>query len=112
MRLYCRRTASRLPFTGLNTRIVQDQDQDQDQDHHRAQLEKLIAACTSQPHSVADILPIMFARVLDLHQTTFAMGEALVHLHLLWFEEKIQRPCAATASTASTSRTRFKPQRR
>jgi len=73
------------PFTGLHTRIGQLQD------HHRARLEEVMAACTSQPHSAADILPIMFPRVLDLHQTTFAMGEALAHLHLLWFEEKIQR---------------------
>ena len=73
------------PFTGLHIRIGQLQD------HHRARLDEVMAACTSQPHSAADILPIMFARVLDLHQTTFALGEALAHLHLLWFEAKLHR---------------------
>jgi hypothetical protein len=33
----------------------------------------------------------MFKRKLDLHQTTFAMGEALAHLHALYFEEKLSR---------------------
>jgi len=33
----------------------------------------------------------MFKRTLDLHQTTFAMGEALAHLHALYFEGKLSR---------------------
>ena len=73
------------PFTGLHIRIGQLQD------HHQARLGEVLQACADKPHSAADILPIMFPRVLDLHQTTFAMGEALAHLHLLWFEKKLQR---------------------
>ena len=34
--------------------------------------------------SAADLLPILFRPNLDLHQTTFAMGEAVAHLHALW----------------------------
>jgi hypothetical protein len=30
-------------------------------------------------------------RVLDLHQTTFALGEALAHLHALWYDGKVIR---------------------
>ena len=30
------------------------------------------------------MLPVLFKRKLDLHQTTFAMGEAVAHLHTLW----------------------------
>jgi hypothetical protein len=33
----------------------------------------------------------MFKRVLDLHQTTFAMGEAVAHLHALWHAGKLVR---------------------
>ena len=73
------------PFTGLHIRIGQLQD------HHRARLDEVMVACTVQPHSAADILPIMFPRVLDLHQITFALGEALAHLHLLWFAKKLRR---------------------
>ena len=29
------------------------------------------------------MLPVLFRRKLDLHQTTFAMGEAVAHLHAL-----------------------------
>ncbi len=73
------------PFRGLHTRITQLHD------HHRDRLAEVMEACIANPCSAADILPIMFKRELDLHQTTFAMGEALAHLHMLWFEGKLQR---------------------
>ena len=73
------------PFYGLHTRIGQLKD------HHRDRLAEVIAACTENPCSGADILPIMFTRKLDLHQTTFAMGEAVAHLHLLWHEGRLKR---------------------
>jgi len=73
------------PFRGMHTRIQQLHD------HHRDRLAEVMEACTASPCSAADILPIMFKRELDLHQTTFAMGEALAHLHMLWFEGKLQR---------------------
>jgi glyoxylase-like metal-dependent hydrolase (beta-lactamase superfamily II) len=73
------------PFVGLHTRIGQLHD------HHRDRLAEVVAACAVQPCSAADILPIMFKRELDLHQTTFAMGEALAHLHRLWFAGELQR---------------------
>jgi hypothetical protein len=34
-------------------------------------------ACEAAPCSAADILPIMFKRKLDLHQTTFAYGRTV-----------------------------------
>jgi len=37
------------------------------------------------------MLPVLFKRALDLHQTTFAMGESIAHLHLLWYEGRLQR---------------------
>lgn len=73
------------PFRGLQTRIGQLHD------HHRDRLAEVMEACTASPCSAADILPIMFKRKLDLHQTTFAMGEAVAHLHAPWFEGKLQR---------------------
>lgn len=73
------------PFRGLHTRIQQLHD------HHRDRLEEVMQACAAQPCSAADILPIMFKRQLDLHQTTFAMGEALAHLHAPWFEGRLMR---------------------
>lgn len=73
------------PFRGLHTRITQLHD------HHRDRLAEVMEACTAQPCSGADILPIMFRRKLDLHQTTFAMGESVAHLHLLWHAGQLRR---------------------
>ena len=73
------------PFYGLHTRIGQLKD------HHRDRLAEVLTACTEAPCCGADILPIMFKRKLDLHQTTFAMGEAVAHLHLLWHDGRLKR---------------------
>ncbi|OAJ60364.1 Zn-dependent hydrolase [Paraburkholderia ginsengiterrae] len=73
------------PFRGVRTRIGQLRD------HHDARLAEVMAACTEKPCSAADIVPIMFRRQLDIHQMTFAMGEALAHLHLLWHAGKLAR---------------------
>jgi len=73
------------PFHGLHTRITQLQE------HHRDRLAEVLQACSAGPCSGADILPVMFKRPLDVHQTTFALGEAVAHLHTLWFEGKLKR---------------------
>jgi glyoxylase-like metal-dependent hydrolase (beta-lactamase superfamily II) len=73
------------PFTGLHTRITQLHD------HHRERINEVMQACASKACSARDIVPIMFKRELDLHQMTFAMGESVAHLHLLWFEGKLKR---------------------
>jgi hypothetical protein len=38
-----------------------------------------------------DIVPIMFRRPLDTHQISFALGEALGHLHALWYAGELTR---------------------
>jgi glyoxylase-like metal-dependent hydrolase (beta-lactamase superfamily II) len=73
------------PFTGMHQRIAQLHS------HHADRLAEVMQACSEKPCSGADIVPIMFKRELDLHQLTFAMGEAVAHLHLLWFEGKLVR---------------------
>jgi glyoxylase-like metal-dependent hydrolase (beta-lactamase superfamily II) len=73
------------PFRGLHTRIKQLQD------HHRDRLDEVRAACAESPQSAADVMPILFKRQLDLHQTTFAMGEAVAHLHMLWHSGELRR---------------------
>jgi glyoxylase-like metal-dependent hydrolase (beta-lactamase superfamily II) len=73
------------PFRGVRTRIRQLRE------HHDARLAEVSAACAEKPHSAADIVPLMFKRKLDIHQMTFAMGEALAHLHLLWHKGELKR---------------------
>ena len=70
-------------FRGARQRVRQLRD------HHRDRLAETLAAC-DKPCSAADIIPLMFHRVLDAHQTTFAIGEALAHLHLLRDEGKLK----------------------
>jgi glyoxylase-like metal-dependent hydrolase (beta-lactamase superfamily II) len=72
------------PFLGLHTRIAQLRQ------HHEDRLAEVVSAC-SQPLSAADIVPIMFKRPLDVHQLTFALGEALAHLHKLWADGIVRR---------------------
>ena len=73
------------PFRGIHQRV------EQLQSHHRDRLADLMAACRDEGKSAAQMLPVLFTRALDLHQTTFAMGEAIAHLHLLWYEGRMTR---------------------
>lgn len=73
------------PFTGLHVRVGQLQD------HHRDRLQEIVEASQDKSLSAADVLPVMFKRPLDAHQLTFAIGEALAHLHLLWLDGRFDR---------------------
>jgi glyoxylase-like metal-dependent hydrolase (beta-lactamase superfamily II) len=67
-----------LPFHGLHTRI------EELIAHHAARCGEIAAACRETPRSVADIVPFLFTRELDAHQTGFAFGEVLAHVnHML-----------------------------
>lgn len=73
------------PFRGLHTRLAQLRA------HHLARLEVVLEACQRAPHTAAEIVPVMFERQFDTHQLTFALGEALAHLHSLWYAGRVQR---------------------
>jgi glyoxylase-like metal-dependent hydrolase (beta-lactamase superfamily II) len=72
------------PFRGLHTRIAQLRD------HHAARLAEVVEAC-ARPRSAMDIVPVMFRRPLDAHQLSFALGEALAHLHKLCADGMLRR---------------------
>ncbi len=76
------------PFRGLHTRIAQLNA------HHEERLAEVVTACAT-PQSAMDIVPVMFHRKLDTHQLTFALGEALAHLHKLWFDRMLRREAGA-----------------
>jgi glyoxylase-like metal-dependent hydrolase (beta-lactamase superfamily II) len=73
------------PFTGLHTRIAQLRD------HHDKRLAELSAALEAKHLSALEAMSILFTRQLDPHQITFAIGEALAHLHYLWYGQEAQR---------------------
>ncbi|MFN5541733.1 MAG: MBL fold metallo-hydrolase [Betaproteobacteria bacterium] len=71
-------------FTGLHTRL------DQLVVHHQERLDELAAALDT-PKTAAEILPVLFRRPLDHHQLVFAIGEAIAHLHYLWYAGRATR---------------------
>ncbi len=73
-----------LPFRGVHIRI------DELAEHHHARCAEVIAAC-AQPMSAAELMPVLFKRRLDRHQTGFALGEALAHVHYLVGQGEIAR---------------------
>lgn len=72
------------PFRGAHQRVAQLEQ------HHAARLSELMDALQS-PRSAAELLPVLFRRPLDAHQTFFAMGEAIAHLHYLYYAGRAQR---------------------
>ncbi len=73
------------PFVRLHKRI------EQLHAHHADRLAEVMVLCAQRAASAMDVVPMMFKRELDLHQMTFAMGEAVAHLHKLWFDGKLHR---------------------
>lgn len=73
------------PFKGASARLAQLRT------HHDERLSELLATCTGQALCAHEVLPVLFKRALDVHQTTFAMGEAVAHLNRLWRSGQMQR---------------------
>jgi glyoxylase-like metal-dependent hydrolase (beta-lactamase superfamily II) len=72
------------PFRGAHRRI------EQLEKHHADRLSEL-SDSLQEPKSAADLLSVLFRRPLDAHQTFFAMGEAIAHLHYLYYAGRAQR---------------------
>jgi len=77
------------PFRGLHTRVGQLAA------HHDERFADLLAACAKAPQTAASLLPVLFRWPLDLHQTTFAMGESIAHLNALWLRGQLKREAGA-----------------
>src|SRR3954451_20712671 len=74
------------PFRGAHTRVAELER------HHREKFDILTQVLRGRPQSAGDLLGIMFPkRKLDLHQTFFAMGEAIAHLHYLYYAGRATR---------------------
>src|SRR5687768_10088517 len=72
------------PFRGAHRRV------EQLERHHRERLAELVQSLKS-PKSAAELLSVLFRRPLDPHQTFFAMGEAIAHLHYLYYAGRAKR---------------------
>ncbi|MDO8878940.1 MAG: MBL fold metallo-hydrolase [Pseudolabrys sp.] len=63
--------------------------------HHQARCDQILAACVTEPRSVAELVPLLFHRPLDPQQTSFAFSEILAHVNLMLRKGQIE-----TADTA------------
>ena len=72
------------PFRGAHARVRQLED------HHQGRFAELLQAL-HEPKSAGELLGVLFRRPLDAHQTFFAMGEAIAHLHYLYYAGRASR---------------------
>ena len=77
-----------LPFRGLRERV------EQLEEHHLQRFEALHEAC-ERPLSAFEAMPTLFQRELDTQQLFFAMGEAMAHLHYLFYHGSLRRQTGA-----------------
>ena len=77
------------PFRGAHARVRALQK------HHEDRFAELEQALKEGPKSACELLGVLFRRPLDAHQTFFAMGEAIAHLHYLYYAGKVKREAGA-----------------
>jgi glyoxylase-like metal-dependent hydrolase (beta-lactamase superfamily II) len=73
------------PFRGAHVRVGELES------HHEKHFAKLLEALKGKSMSAGELLGLLFRRPLDAHQTFFAMGEAIAHLHYLYYAGRLQR---------------------
>src|SRR5260221_314674 len=77
------------PFRGAHDRVAALEA------HHQAHFEKIVEPLKGKESSAGELLGLLFRRPLDAHQTFFAMGEAIAHLHSLYYAARLQRALGA-----------------
>jgi glyoxylase-like metal-dependent hydrolase (beta-lactamase superfamily II) len=73
------------PFRGAHLRVAELEG------HHQKHFTKLTEELKGKSLSAGDLLGLLFRRPLDAHQTFFAMGEAIAHLHYLYYAGRLKR---------------------
>lgn len=73
------------PFRGAHERVAQLEQ------HHQDRFRDVEKSLQEKPKSAAELLSVLFRRPLDAHQTFFAMGEAIAHLHYLYYAGRATR---------------------
>ncbi len=66
-----------VPFTGLHTRLAELAR------HHADRCALVAEAARHEPRTAAELLPVLFKREMDSHQTGFAFGETLAHVNYM-----------------------------
>ncbi len=66
-----------VPFVGLQARLAELAT------HHAGRCALIAAAARAAPRTAAELLPVLFKRQMDAHQTGFAFGEVLAHVNYM-----------------------------
>ena len=66
-----------VPFTGLHARIGELQE------HHAMRCDMIADAARQAPRTASDLVPVLFKRKMDAHQTGFAFGETVAHVNYM-----------------------------
>ncbi len=77
-----------LPFRGLHHRVAALVE------HHMQRCQLIADACRERPLTVAELVPFVFDRVLDEHQTGFAFGEVLAHVNYMLARDQLSMELA------------------
>jgi glyoxylase-like metal-dependent hydrolase (beta-lactamase superfamily II) len=80
-----------LPFGGLHARaeaLI---------GHHAERCLRIRDACRATPQSAAELIPVVFPRELDAHQTGFAFVEVLAHVNYMLARQEL-RPFPGSAA--------------
>lgn len=77
------------PFRGAHVRVGELEA------HHAKHFSELLENLEGRSLSAAELLGVLFRRPLDAHQTFFAMGEAIAHLHYLYYAGRATRAIGA-----------------
>nr|WP_255616766.1 MBL fold metallo-hydrolase [Microvirga puerhi] len=72
-----------LPFRGLHARCRELAE------HHEERCTRIANACRIRPYSIADLVPVLFARPLDPHQLIFAFSEAHAHVNAMVYRGEL-----------------------
>ncbi len=72
-----------LPFYGLHVRTQQLLA------HHEIRCAAIAKFCAREPHSVAELVPVLFQRPLDSHQMSFAFSEVFAHVNYMLRESRL-----------------------
>jgi glyoxylase-like metal-dependent hydrolase (beta-lactamase superfamily II) len=74
-----------LPFYGLHRRL------DELIEHHAQRCAEIGKACTGSWRTAAEMIPVLFHRPMDAHQTGFAIGEVLAHVNRMVLAGDLER---------------------
>jgi glyoxylase-like metal-dependent hydrolase (beta-lactamase superfamily II) len=74
-----------VPFTGLHARAAELAQ------HHAERCGMIADACRAAPHSAAELVPVVFKRALDAHQTSFAFSEIVAHVNYMRNRGELQQ---------------------